>query len=519
MKKSSMVISWLIAFHGVFAEGHMDIQTFEGGVYLGKSKILQDSQNTIDSINPTTGNLLARLKTGTLDNILEAIEHSQKAHQQWSLVPAPKRALALKHLSKKIQAQQKELASLISLEMGKIFAESMAEVQEMLDMFDFAIGQSRMLYGKTMPSERAFHRLYEQWHPYGVISIFTAFNFPMAVWAWNASLAIIAGNAIIWKPSSQTPLCAIAIHHLCMEVMEELNTPDIFSLVLGESHEAISPLLQDNRIQLVSFTGSCQQGKEIAKIVHERLGQTLLELGGNNAVIIDESANLDLALKHVVFGATATSGQRCTSTRRVFIHQKHYQHFIQKLKTQYEKIKIGNPLDSKTILGPLISHDAKIRYLEAIKNIRDEKGHLLFGGEQLIQSGFFVQPTLVTNLHPFSPIIQQETFAPILYLFPFENFHEAITLQNAVPQGLSSSLFTQNICHAEYFLSARGSDCGIANINTSTAGAEIGMAFGGEKETGGGREAGSDAWKNYMRRQSCTIHWGEDFNLAQGLKI
>lgn len=496
----------------------MDIKTFTGGVYLGKSKVLQDGKTRIDCINPTQETTLTRLKTANHDNIRQAIEHAQNAQMQWAMIPAPKRALALKALAQKIQAKHQELAQLISLEMGKILNESMAEVQEILDIFDFAIGQSRMLYGKTMPSERPHHRLMEQWHPYGVIAIFTAFNFPMAVWAWNAALAIIGGNAIIWKPSSQTPLCAIAIHHLCIEVMQELQLPDIFNLAIAENHDAVSPLLHDHRVKLVSFTGSCQQGKHIAKTVHERLGQTLLELGGNNAVIVDETANLKLALSHVVFGATATSGQRCTSTRRLFIHEKHFNTFTKDLKKRYEMIKIGDPLSPHTMMGPLINQKAKIHFEEVIHELQAQGGTCLYGGKTIPSKGFFVQPTLITNIEHHTPLVQQETFAPILYIFPIKNLEEAIKRQNEVPQGLSSALFTQKLEHAEYFLSHQGSDCGIVNVNTSTAGAEIGLAFGGEKETGQGREAGSDAWKNYMRRQSTTIHWGEDFELAQGLK-
>lgn len=513
-----MVILCQIVFHNAFVEEIMDIKTFTGGVYLGKSSILQDGQVIIDCINPSQEHLLTQIKTGNIDNIRHAIEHAETAFWQWAMIPAPKRALALKCLSQKIQAKHPALAQLISLEMGKILSESMAEVQEMLDIFDFAIGQSRMLYGKTMPSERPHHRLMEQWHPYGVIAIFTAFNFPLAVWAWNAALAIIGGNAIIWKPSSQTPLCAIAIHHLCIEVMQELQLPDIFNLAIAENHEAVSPLLHDSRVKLVSFTGSCQQGKYIAKTVHERLGQTLLELGGNNAVIVDETANLTLALNHVVFGATATCGQRCTSTRRLFIHENHFTRFTKALKKRYEMIKIGDPLSPHTMMGPLINQKAKIRFEDVIHELQVQGSTCLYGGKTIPSKGFFVQPTLITNIEHHIPLVQQETFAPILYIFPIKKIDEALKRQNEVPQGLSSALFTQKLEHAEYFLSHQGSDCGIANINTSTAGAEIGLAFGGEKETGQGREAGSDAWKNYMRRQSTTIHWGDDFELAQGLK-
>jgi len=493
--------------------------SLKGGAYLGKSLILSHGQTTLVSLNPADGQVLAKLNTCHQKDVLDVIDHSQKAFQEWAMIPAPQRAKVLALLKHKIQKHRGKLAELISLEMGKIISEAHGEIQEILDMIDFAIGQSRMLYGKTMHSERPLHRIYEQWHPFGVVAILTAFNFPMAVWAWNACLAIICGNTVIWKPSSQTPLCAIELQQLCIEVMKDLQTPDIFSLVITESHEASLPLLENPQVRLVSFTGSCKQGQYISEKVHQRLGKTILELGGNNAVIIDDSADIDLAIKHVFFGAIATAGQRCTSTRRVLVHTKYYSYFIQTLQKMYEKIQIGNPLKNKTQMGPLINQKAQDVFLNTIDTIQKTKAKILTGGHILSSQGYFVEPTLVTELEHHHPLVQTETFAPILYCFPFQTIEEAIEKQNAVPQGLSSALFTQNLLHAELFLSAKGSDCGIANINTSTAGAEISIAFGGEKQTGGGREAGSDSWKNYMRRQSSVINWGKDFELAQNLKF
>jgi aldehyde dehydrogenase (NAD+) len=491
----------------------------KGGAYLGCSQILAHGKTPLITRNPANGQVLDQLNTCNQKDVFETLLHSQKAFKEWAVIPAPQRAKVLERLKQKIQNRQAKLAELITLEMGKIIAEAQGEIQEILDMIDFAIGQSRMLYGKTMHSERPKHRIYEQWHPFGVVAILTAFNFPMAVWAWNACLAIIGGNAVIWKPSSQTPLCAIEIQELCIEVMRELQIPDIFSLIITESHEACLPLLESPQVQLVSFTGSCKQGQYISEKVHQRLGKTILELGGNNAVIIDDSANIDLAIQHVFFGALATAGQRCTSTRRVIVHHQYYSYCIQTLQKMYAKIQIGNPLEPHTQMGPLIHQKAQDVFLNTIEAIQNTKAKILTGGEILSLPGYFVEPTIVAELEHAHPLVQMETFAPILYLFSFQTIEEAIEKQNAVPQGLSSALFTQNLLHAELFLSAKGSDCGIANINTSTAGAEISIAFGGEKQTGGGREAGSDSWKNYMRRQSSVIHWGNDFDLAQNLKF
>lgn len=383
-------------------------------------------------------------------------------------------------------------------------------------MADFAVGQSRMLYGKTMHSERPNHRMYEQWHPLGIVGVVTAFNFPVAVWAWNACIAAIAGNTVMWKPSPKAPLTALAVQHICNHVMREQGCPGIFSLLITDQNDLAEKMVADHRLPLVSFTGSVPVGRHVASLVGSRLGRTLLELSGNNAVIVDETADLDLAIPAIVFGAVGTAGQRCTTTRRLIVHESRYQEIVTRLIKAYKQVRIGNPLDSDVLMGPLIDRQAVQTYQTALQEITKMGGDILFGGRPLEQAGYFVEPTLVRAENHWD-IVQRETFAPILYIVTYKDVDEALMLQNAVPQGLSSSLFTLNMRHAERFLAATGSDCGIANVNIGTSGAEIGGAFGGEKETGGGREAGSDAWKAYMRRQTSTINWGTDLPLAQGI--
>lgn len=489
------------------------------GAYLGCSWHSSNTTDILQSINPSDESILSTIETCGIDDVKTIIEGAHQAFFKWRNVPAPKRGALIRSLGEALRKYKDELGSLISLEMGKSKQEADGEVQEMIDMADFAVGQSRMLYGHTMHSERPQHRLYEQWHPLGVVGIITAFNFPMAVWAWNAFLAIICGNAVIWKPSHKTPLCALAIHFICQNVLKEHNCPDVFSLMIPNNHNAATPLLNDSRVSLISFTGSTKIGKIIASQVSQRLGKTILELGGNNALIVDESARLKLAIPAILFGAVGTSGQRCTSTRRVFIHQNIWQTVISQLLKVYPQIQIGHPLEPQVLMGPLIDKKAVELYQHIVQTIKMDQGQILYGGEVLKQKGFFVKPTLVTNLPAHHPLLQQENFVPIVYLLPFKTLEEAIHLQNNVPQGLSSSLFTQNHQHAELFLSTMGSDCGIANINVGTSGAEITGAFGGEKETGGGREAGSDAWKAYMRRQTNTINWGQALPLAQGIQF
>jgi aldehyde dehydrogenase (NAD+) len=410
------------------------------------------------------------------------------------------------------------LAGLISLEMGKIRTEAEGEVQEMIDMADFAVGQSRMLYGKTMHSERVQHRMYEQWHPLGVAAVITAFNFPMAVWAWNAFLAAICGNVVIWKPSSKVPLCAIAVQHLCAKAMKKLGFPGVFSLMITEDKNISEQLLTNKHISLVSFTGSSFVGHRVAEAVSKRFGRYLLECSGNNAIIIDKTADLKLAIPAVVFGAVGTAGQRCTTTRRLIVHESLVEHVTDALMHAYKQIQIGDPLDKKNLMGPLISEEAVNAFTSALTECHKFGAEIIVGGNILPGTGYYVEPTILRAENHW-PIVQEETFAPILYVISFKDFEDAIRLQNTVPQGLSSALFSTQLKNIEKFLSNQGSDCGIANINIGTSGAEIGGAFGGEKETGGGREAGSDAWKNYMRRQTNTINWSDKLPLAQGIKF
>jgi aldehyde dehydrogenase (NAD+) len=417
-----------------------------------------------------------------------------------------------------LRAKKDALGSLVSMEVGKIKAEGDGEVQEMIDMADFAVGQARMLYGFTMQSERAQHRMYEQWHPLGVVGVITAFNFPVAVWAWNAFLAAIAGDTVIWKPSPKAPLCALAVQHICNQVLEEQSLPGIFSLCISDQVDLAKMLVNDTRIPLISFTGSVPVGREVAQVVAGRLGRTLLELSGNNAVIVDETADLDLAIPAIVFGAVGTAGQRCTTTRRLFVHESRYEDVVQRLIQAYQQVKVGDPLESGVLMGPLIDEKALEEFRITLEEVKADGGEILFGGNALEGAGFFVKPTLVRAENHWK-VVQRETFAPILYVMSYQTLDEAILFHNQVPQGLSSSLFTLSLRHAEKFLSCQGSDCGIANVNIGTSGAEIGGAFGGEKETGGGREAGSDAWKAYMRRQTNTINWGTELPLAQGISF
>ncbi|GJL57020.1 MAG: aldehyde dehydrogenase [Nitrospirales bacterium] len=470
----------------------------------------------LHSVNPATGEAIAEISLCSAEDYETIVNESNRAFQEWQQVPAPKRGEVVRLIGQALREKKDALGSLVSMEVGKIKAEGDGEVQEMIDMADFAVGQSRMLYGKTMHSERPSHRMYEQWHPLGVVGVVTAFNFPVAVWAWNACIAAIAGNTVIWKPSPKAPLTALAVQHICNCVMEEQGCPGIFSLFITDKNDLAEKMVADTRVPLISFTGSVPVGRHVAAIVGERLGRTLLELSGNNAVIVDETADLDIAIPGIVFGAVGTAGQRCTTTRRLIVHESRYQDVVSRLINAYEQVRIGNPLDTGVLMGPLIDHPAVGAYREALEEIQKSGGEILYGGHVLEQPGNFVEPTLAWAENQWD-VVQRETFAPILYIMTFQTMDEAIVLQNAVPQGLSSALFTLNMRHAEQFLAATGSDCGIANVNIGTSGAEIGGAFGGEKETGGGREAGSDAWKAYMRRQTNTINWGTDLPLAQGI--
>jgi len=468
------------------------------------------------SINPSNENEIASVFEANKSDYETIVDQAQSAFNKWRMVPAPVRGNLVREMGNALRDKKDVLGDLVSLEMGKIKEEGVGEVQEMIDIADFAVGQSRMLYGKTMHSERPNHRMYEQWHPLGPIGVITAFNFPVAVWAWNAFIAAIAGDVVIWKPSSSTPLTAVAVQHICNEVLERNGYQGIFNLIIGKGSTIGECMLNDKRLPLISFTGSTAMGRRVAEVVSQRFGKTILELGGNNAIIVDDTADLDLAIPAIAFGAVGTAGQRCTSTRRVIAQTGIVDTLIKRLINAYKQVHIGDPLQKGTLMGPLLNQGAINAYMEAIDAITAAGGEILYGGKPIAGSGFYVEPTIARVKNDWD-IVQNETFAPILYIIEFEELDEALELHNAVPQGLSSSMFTTKLQHAELFLSARGSDCGIANINIGTSGAEIGGAFGGEKETGGGRESGSDSWKQYMRRQTNTINWSDDLPLAQGI--
>lgn len=472
----------------------------------------------LESFSPASGELIAKVYNSSAADYEQLMGDSVAAQREWARVPAPQRGEVIRQIGNALRENKDALGSLVALEMGKIKQEGDGEVQEMIDIADLAVGQSRMLYGNTMHSERPEHRMYEQWHPLGVVGVISAFNFPVAVWAWNAFIAAVCGNTVVWKPSSKTPLCAVAVQHICNEVLKRMGHPAIFSLFLPAENALAQRFVDDSRVALMSFTGSSRVGHEVAERVSRRLGRYLLECSGNNAIIVDESADLRLAVPAIVFGAVGTAGQRCTSTRRLIVHHKIYKKLIPALIDAYGQVRVGNPLRNKTLMGPLIDAGAVDGFRAAIEQVEQQGGKLLFGGRLRRGKGCFVEPTLV-EVKRQSEIVKEETFAPILYVMKYRTLDEAIALQNDVPQGLSSAIFTNTVRHAEQFLSARGSDCGIANVNIGTSGAEIGGAFGGEKETGGGREAGSDCWKAYMRRQTNTINWGAELPLAQGIKF
>ncbi len=470
----------------------------------------------IESINPATGELLGRVRSATAADYERVIVSSRKAFEQWRMVPAPKRGEAVRLIGEELRAHKSALGSLVTLETGKIKPEGDGEVQEMIDIADFAVGQSRMMYGLTMHSERPMHRMYEQWHPLGIVGIISAFNFPVAVWSWNAFLAAVCGDACVWKPSPKAALSAVAVQNIVNRVCERQGLPGIFQLFISAGTELAEKFVDDRRVDLVSFTGSTAVGRRVGERVAARLGKSLLELGGNNAIIVDEFANLDLAVPSIVFGAVGTAGQRCTSTRRVFVHESRSKELEQRLTKAYAQVKIGNPLEAGTLMGPLIDQRAVASYSKALESARRAGGTVLCGDKVRPGSGNFVEPTIVRARGDWE-IVQTETFAPILYLIEFKTLDEAIAMHNASHHGLSSAIFTDRLQNAERFLSAAGSDCGIANVNIGTSGAEIGGAFGGEKDTGGGRESGSDSWKVYMRRQTNTINWSLQLPLAQGI--
>ncbi|SEN14866.1 aldehyde dehydrogenase (NAD+) [bacterium A37T11] len=480
------------------------------------------ASESLVSYSPVDGKAIGSVTLTGKEEYQKIVAKAQEAYLQWRLVPAPKRGDIVRQFGDQLRKHKKELGTLVSYEMGKSLQEGYGEVQEMIDICDFAVGLSRQLYGFTMASERPSHRMYDQWHPLGIVGIISAFNFPVAVWSWNAALALVCGNVCIWKPSDKTPLTAVACQKILLTVLTENGLPEgISSLIIGH-RETGEWLSHDSRIPLISATGSTRMGKQVAMAVAARLGRSLLELGGNNAIIISKDADLDMSLIGAVFGAVGTAGQRCTSTRRLIIHESVYDAFTKKLAKAYAQIRIGDPLDEHNHMGPLIDKEAVAAYLNSIVQIKEQGGTFLVEGGVLkgpgFESGCYVKPCIAAVENHF-PIVQHETFAPILYVIKYKTIEEAIALQNGVPQGLSSSIMTLNLREAELFLSSTGSDCGIANVNIGTSGAEIGGAFGGEKETGGGRESGSEAWKAYMRRQTNTINYSNSLPLAQGIKF
>ncbi len=472
------------------------------------------------SYNPTTGKPIAKVKQADEKDYEAVVAKAAEAFKSWRMVPAPKRGEVVRQIGQELRKYKTQLGKLVALEMGKIQAEGEGEVQEMIDIADFAVGLSRQLYGLSMHSERPRHRMYEQWHPLGVVGIISAFNFPVAVWAWNAMIAAVCGDTMVWKPSSKTPLCGVAVHNIIDKVLKANGADGVMGLVIGRGSSVGEKMINDPRVPLISATGSTRMGQRIGRVVGERLGRCILELGGNNAIIVTEDADLDMSARAILFGAVGTAGQRCTSTRRIIVQESVAEDLIERLKKAYGQVRIGDPLDTNTLMGPLIDQDAVDTMMNAIELIKRQGGKIIHGGnvykEGACADGSFVEPTIVTTDKQIQ-VMCDETFAPILYIIKYKDLDDAIEIHNGVPQGLSSAMFTTNMMKAERFLSHEGSDCGIANINIGTSGAEIGGAFGGEKETGGGREAGSDSWKAYMRRQTNTLNWSPELPLAQGI--
>ncbi|GAB4123277.1 MAG: aldehyde dehydrogenase family protein [Raineya sp.] len=469
--------------------------------------------------SPINGELIASVEMANVQDYENIVRKAQEAFLVWQKMPAPKRGEIVRQIGEKLRAYKEPLGKLVTYEMGKILQEGLGEVQEMIDICDFAVGLSRQLYGLTMHSERPKHRMYEQWHPLGIVGIISAFNFPVAVWSWNAMLAAVCGDVCIWKPSEKTPLTALACQHIIADVLKTNNLPEgLFNVIVGDARIG-EQMSNDSRIPLISATGSTRMGKKVGEAVAKRLGKSILELGGNNAIIITENADLEMAIRATVFGAVGTAGQRCTTTRRLIVHESVYEEIKNRLVKIYANLPIGNPLEPSTLVGPLIDKDAIQTFQKALQKVQEEGGKLLVGGEVIERAGNYVKPAIVEAQNHYE-MVQEETFAPILYLIKYKGTVEnAIAIQNDVKQGLSSSIFTTNLLQAEAFLACSGSDCGIANVNIGTSGAEIGGAFGGEKETGGGRESGSDAWKAYMRRQTNTINYSTELPLAQGIKF
>ncbi len=498
----------------------LGIKEINPGACSGPDGWIKDPQGeALVSYNPTTGEPIAKVIQATDKNYELIVSQAMEAFKTWRMIPAPKRGLVIRDFAQALREVKEPLGELVTLEMGKIRVEGLGEVQEMIDICDFAVGLSRQLYGLTMHSERPGHRMYEQWHPLGPIGVITAFNFPVAVWSWNAAIASVCGDTVLWKPSSETPLTAVAVQHIVNRIMADHGIKGIFNLLIGSGSVIGSKMIGDRRLPLISFTGSTQMGRKVAEGVARRLGRAILELGGNNAIIVAEDADLEMAVRSILFGAVGTAGQRCTSTRRIIMHRSISKELTERLRQAYAQVRIGNPMEDGILMGPLVTKGAVDEMMAALEKAKEDGGEIIFGGNRIPSLGErFVEPTLV-KMKVQSEIVHQETFAPILYLIEYEDLEEAIRIHNEVPQGLSSAIFTLNLRTAERFLSHEGSDCGIANVNIGTSGAEIGGAFGGEKETGGGRESGSDAWKGYMRRQTNTINWSTELPLAQGIKF
>lgn len=499
----------------------LGLESVNEGTFTGTKWLASDGQ-LYDSSSPTDGAHIAKVKGSSAANYEAVVAQSQAAFVEWRMWPAPKRGEVVRQIGEALREKKEALGKLVSYEMGKSYQEGLGEVQEMIDICDFAVGLSRQLHGLTMHSERPMHRMYEQYHPLGTVGVISAFNFPVAVWAWNSMLAWICGDVCIWKPSEKVPLCAVACMNICTEVFAKNEVPEGVNCLVVGNYEIGELMSNDTRVPLVSATGSIRMGKKVGEAVGRRLGKTILELGGNNAIIITPNADFKIAVPGIVFGAVGTCGQRCTSTRRLIIHESLYDQVKETLASAYKQIRIGDPLDAKNHVGPLIDKDAVNTYMAALDKIKQSGGTFVVEGGTLegagYESGCYVKPAIAEVQNEWE-IVQDETFAPILYLMKYSTFDEAIELQNGVKQGLSSAIMTTNMRESEIFLSHRGSDCGIANVNIGTSGAEIGGAFGGEKETGGGRESGSDAWKAYMRRQTNTINWSTELPLAQGIKF
>jgi aldehyde dehydrogenase (NAD+) len=496
----------------------LNLKTINAGACSGPGRWPESSASPITSYNPTTGEPIAQVIPADAAAYDAVVADAQAAFRTWRTTPAPKRGEVIRDFGAILREYKEPLGELVSLEMGKIRAEGVGEVQEMIDICDFAVGLSRQLYGPTMHSERPAHRMYEQWHPLGPIGIITAFNFPVAVWSWNAAIAAVCGDTMVWKPSELVPLCGVAVQHLANRVMADHGLTGVFTLAVGAG-DIGQRMAEDRRLPLISFTGSIPTGRRVAQTVAARLGRPLLELGGNNAIIVTEKADLDLAVRAILFGAVGTAGQRCTTTRRLIVHEAVVDELSDRLVKAYQQVRIGDPLQPGTLMGPLATRRAVEAMLRAIERAVADGGQVLTGGRPRPDIGpQFVEPTII-RMPAQTEIVKEETFAPILYILTYRTLEEAIALHNDVSQGLSSAIFTDSLREAEYFLSVEGSDCGIANVNIGTSGAEIGGAFGGEKDTGGGRESGSDAWKAYMRRQTNTINWSRDLPLAQGIKF